>query len=197
MTHPAVCQNNQAIEQEKAWLKAIAETQCESAFSKLFDRYAPKIKAFILAAQPGSSSLADELVQEVMLKIWQKAHYYQAVKASPSTWIYTLARNARIDHFRKHQKHQSDIDAEIVYAQTIDETQDLFQAAQQKQANKKLFEAIETLSEEQTQVIAKIYMEGKTHQQVSDELQLPLGTVKSRIRLALGKLGLSLRSSLS
>ncbi|MCY4043929.1 MAG: sigma-70 family RNA polymerase sigma factor [Cellvibrionales bacterium] len=184
--------NDAEVQEEQAWLAAIANSQDEIAFSCLFDRYAPKIKAFCLAKSPGSITMADELVQEVMVKIWQKAHLYHPELASPSTWIFTLARNTRVDFFRKQHRHQTDITAEDIYDDLIDETQDLFIAAHQKQQQKHIQQAMSHLSLDQTEVIAKVYMEGKSHSQVADELQLPLGTVKSRIRLALSKLGLSL-----
>ena len=184
------------IHQEKTWLAAIAEKQDETAFSELFDRYAPKIKAFCLAQSPGSVSLADELVQEVMVKIWQKAGLYKSDIASPSTWIFTLARNARVDFFRKQNRHQSDITTDDIYEELIDESQDLFLTARQNQQKLHITRALDTLSFDQTEVISKVYMEGKSHSQVADELQLPLGTVKSRIRLALSKLGVTLGESL-
>ncbi|NRA42047.1 MAG: sigma-70 family RNA polymerase sigma factor [Pseudomonadales bacterium] len=174
-------------------MHAVAEKRDEQAFANLFDVFAPKVKAYSLAQQPGAVMVADELVQEVMLKIWNKAHLFSAGKASVSTWIFTMARNARIDYLRKNGRFVSEIDPEDIYNQQVDESQDLFSAVQQKQLQASIQQSISLLPNEQAQVLAKVYMEGKSHQQVADELSMPLGTVKSRVRLALGKLEVMMR----
>jgi RNA polymerase sigma-70 factor (ECF subfamily) len=172
----------------KCLIKAVAEDRDEQAFAGLFDDFAPKIKAFSLAAQPGATMVADELVQEVMLKIWNKAHLYNPEKASVTTWLYTLARNARIDYLRRNGRFSSEITSDDIYQDILDETQDLFTLTQQKQTAQRIRSSLKTLNEDQSLVLSKVYMEGKTHQQTAEELQLPLGTVKSRVRLALNKL---------
>ena len=182
--------------ERETWVQgmhAVAEKRDEQAFANLFDVFAPKVKAYSLAQQPGAVMVADELVQEVMLKIWNKAHLFSAGKASVSTWIFTMARNARIDYLRKNGRFVSEIDPEDIYNQQVDESQDLFSAVQQKQLQASIQQSISLLPNEQAQVLAKVYMEGKSHQQVADELSMPLGTVKSRVRLALGKLEVMMR----
>ncbi|CAH0991223.1 ECF RNA polymerase sigma factor RpoE [Sinobacterium norvegicum] len=174
----------------------IGDEQDEQAFSQLFDIFAPKIRAFSLAAQPGASMVADELVQDVMLKIWNKAHLYQPKKAAASTWIFTLARNARIDYLRKNGRYSSDIDPEDIYLNIVDESQDVFAATQQKQDEDNIRLSMAQLPVDQQQVLAKVYMEGKSHQQTANDLALPLGTVKSRVRLALSKLEVIMRRAL-
>lgn len=193
---------NQSFQQEQdsktliALIARVADHRDEDAFSMLFDHFAPRIKSFGLAFKPDAGISADELVQEVMLKIWMKAHQYQEEKASPTTWVYTLARNARIDHYRKTQRHSESLDAEEIYLNFPDEAPGPFMAAQRKQTEKKVANALNTLPVDQNRVLSKVYMEGKTHHQIADELELPLGTVKSRIRLALGKLGILLENDL-
>jgi RNA polymerase sigma-70 factor (ECF subfamily) len=174
----------------------IGDNQDEQAFAQLFDIFAPKLRAFSLAAQPGASMVADELVQDVMLKIWNKAHLYQPKKAAASTWIFTLARNARIDYLRKNGRYSSDIDPEDIYLNIVDESQDVFAATQQKQDEDNIRQSMSQLPVDQQQVLAKVYMEGKSHQQASIDLGLPLGTVKSRVRLALSKLEVIMRRTL-
>jgi RNA polymerase sigma-70 factor (ECF subfamily) len=177
----------------QSYLSAIAERQDEQAFALLFDDFAPKIKAFSLKAHPGATMVADELVQEVMLKIWQKAHLYNPSKAAVTTWIYTLARNARIDYLRRNGRFSSEICADDIYEDILDESQDLFSLTQQRQSEDQIRQSLHQLPEDQSIVLSKVYMEGKTHQQTAQELRLPLGTVKSRVRLALGKLEVMLR----
>ena len=181
------------VKRWQGYLLAIAEHQDEQAFALLFDDFAPKIKAFSLAAQPGANMVADELVQEVMLKIWQKSHLYNPAKAAVTTWIYTLARNARIDYLRRNGRHTSEICADDIYQDILDESPDLFSLTQQRQSEEYIRQSLPELPEEQSTVLNKVYMEGKTHQQPAQELRLPLGTVKSRVRLALGKLEVLLR----
>jgi RNA polymerase sigma-70 factor (ECF subfamily) len=196
--HMQAKQEIKDIEREK-WrvcITAVAETKDEQAFSQLFDDFAPRIKAFSLAAQPGATMVADELVQEVMIKVWNKAHLFDANKASVITWIYTLARNARIDYLRKNGRFSSEISSDDIYNDILDDSPDLFSITQQKQLEVKIRGSLNTLPFDQSLVLSKVYMEGKTHQQTAEELQLPLGTVKSRVRLALNKLEVLLRSDL-
>lgn len=185
--------HNEQLAKWQQCISAIANSQDEQAFSMLFDDFAPKIKAFSLAAHPGATMVADELVQEVMLKVWNKAHLYNQQKASVTTWIYTLARNARIDYLRRNGRFSSEICSDDVYAGILDDSPDVFALTQQRQVEQHIRESLDELPQDQRQVLAKVYMEGKTHQQTAEELHLPLGTVKSRVRLALGKLEVMLR----
>lgn len=190
---PSLDKKEQDLARWQQYIKAIAEHRDEQAFARLFDDFAPKVKAFSLAAQPGASMIADELVQEVMLKIWNKAHLYNPAKASVTTWLYTLARNARIDYIRRNGRFSSEISSDDIYNDILDDRLDLFSLTQQKQTEQLIRSSLSELPIDQSQVLAKVYMEGKTHQQTAAELQLPLGTVKSRVRLALNKLEVLLR----
>ncbi|WP_018014244.1 sigma-70 family RNA polymerase sigma factor [Teredinibacter turnerae] len=172
-------------------IKSVADTRDRKAFERLFDHFVPLLRAFSLSAQPGAYILADEVAQEVMIKVWKKAHTYNPDVASVSTWIFTLARNARIDYLRKNSRHQSDIDPENVWGDLVDEGNDPFLAAQQKRNETMIRDSLAELPEEQKTALMKVYMEGKTHKEVATDLGLPLGTVKSRIRLALHKMAIS------
>jgi len=167
---------------------AIAEQRDQVALARLFDHYAPKIRSFCLAAQPGANLMADDIAQEVMIRIWNKAHTYKPEAASLNTWVFTIARNARIDYLRKNSRYQSDIDPEYLWQNIVDENSDPFQDAQQKRDQQMIQQSLKKLPVDQRQVLSKVYLEGKTHKEAAEELSLPLGTIKSRVRLALQKL---------
>lgn len=165
--------------------------QDRKAFADLFNHFAPKIKAFALSKPYGNnpSQFADELIQEVMIKVWNKADNYNPSLAGASTWIFTIARNCRIDMIRRNLRHSYPLEADELLHELEDEDGvQPFQAAQQQNLERDIRACLDQLPHDQAQVIAMVYMEGKSHQEVADELQLPLGTVKSRVRLALTKL---------
>jgi len=178
----------QSDEQRIDDMFAIAEHRDQAALARLFDHYVPKVRAFCLAKQPGANLMADDIAQEVMIRIWNKAHTYKKESASLNTWVFTLARNARIDYLRKNSRHQSDIDPEYLWQNIIDENADPFKDAQQKKDQERIQQGLDKLPPDQKQVLAKVYLEGKTHKEAAEELSLPLGTIKSRVRLALHKL---------
>jgi len=169
-------------------LQRVAAQRDRQAFAELFAHFAPLLKAFALSS-PGMSSnaLAEELVQEVMLKVWNRAVTFDASKAAASTWIYTLARNCRIDLLRRRNRLREEVDVDELWDFGSDA--DAPEASLHRERSEvDVRESLRTLPAEQRQVIAKVYMEGKSHSEVAEELGLPLGTVKSRIRLALSKL---------
>ena len=167
-------------------LRLIAKNQDRAAFTRLFRHFAPLMKAFALSGSTMSANHADELVQEVMLKVWQKAGGFNPEKAAASTWIYTIARNCRTDLYRRLQKFDTPLSANDV-ADNL-ETEEAFMALHQKRSGERVRQLMGELPGDQAQILAKVYMEGKSHSEVAAELDLPLGTVKSRVRLALQKL---------
>ena len=169
-------------------LEKVAENQDRQAFEKLFDHYAPLIRAYSLAREPGADLVADELVQEVMTRVWLKADKYNSKLANLNTWIFTLARNCRIDYLRRNSRYLTEIDPTDIFNNIEDETPGPFQRVQQSRAEENIRAELKNLPAEQSEILTKVYLEGKSHQQASDELKLPLGTVKSRVRLALKKL---------
>lgn len=174
-------------------LVAIGERQDRAAFTRLFRHFAPLIKAFALSGSAMSASHADELVQEVMVKIWQKAAGFDPEKAAASTWVYTIARNCRTDMFRRLQKFDTPLSAEDFSPEQDDE--ELFAQLQTRRNAERIRELMRTLPPEQMQILAKVYMEGKSHAEAAAELDLPLGTVKSRVRLAIQKLQIQFEDS--
>lgn len=191
MTHG----ESQTQQQEtlKECLLKVATHRDKQAFETLFDHYVPLIRAYSLAREPGANLLADELAQEVMIKLWVKADTYKPQLANVNTWIFTLARNCRIDYLRRNGRFVSDIDPTDIFTAIEDQGPGPFQQAQQQRLEQNIHSGIEQLPQEQSEVLSKVYLEGKSHQQASAELGLPLGTVKSRIRLALQKLQLVIR----
>ena len=170
-------------------LVQIGDSNDRAAFTRFFRHFAPLIKAFALAGSSLSAAHADELVQEVMFKVWQKAGDFDPTKASASTWIFTITRNARIDYLRKHNRH--DIASQPLEADDIwDESPDNqpFSYLQRKRDKENVDSFLKSLPSEQSRCIEKVYIEGKSHTEIAEELGLPLGTVKSRVRLGLKKL---------
>jgi RNA polymerase sigma factor (sigma-70 family) len=167
-------------------LTLIGQHEDRAAFTRLFRHFAPLMKAFALSGSTLSANNADELVQEVMLKVWQKAGAFNAEKAAASTWIYTIARNSRTDLFRRLQKFDTPLSADDVSGSQ--ESEEAFMVLHQKRGRDKIRGLINELPNDQAQILAKVYMEGKSHSEVAGELDIPLGTVKSRVRLALQKL---------
>lgn len=170
-------------------LQKVSADEDRQAFSELFQHFAPLIKGFCLAKpvpnQP--TNLADELVQEVMIKVWQKASSFDPRKASASTWIFTLARNCRIDLLRRGNRHIAQpLESDDIWA-AEDESTPVTQLQRARDVNV-IAAACDTLPPDQQTVISKVFVEGKTHVEAAQELALPLGTVKSRVRLALKKL---------
>lgn len=173
-------------------LEKVAKSQDRSAFEAIFSHFGPLIKSFAISSNLHfqGDHLPDELVQDVMMTIWRKAALYDAKKAAPSTWIFTIARNQRINILRKLNKYRNDLDADDVWDLEADD--DLFSDVRETRIQKQVQEHMSSLSVDQKQIISKVFLEDKSHQQVSDELGLPLGTVKSRVRLAMQKLKLNL-----
>jgi RNA polymerase sigma factor (sigma-70 family) len=167
-------------------LQLIAKNQDRAAFTRLFRHFAPLMKAFALSGSTFSGNHADELVQEVMLKVWQKAAAFNPDKAAASTWVYTIARNCRTDMYRRLQKFDTAVSAEDIGADY--ETEEAFLMLHQRRSRENIRELMKQLPADQAQILAKVYMEGKSHSEVAGELDLPLGTVKSRVRLAIQKL---------
>jgi RNA polymerase sigma-70 factor (ECF subfamily) len=175
-------------------MSRVSEARDKQAFEQLFDHFAPLIKGYLLSLPSTyfTANMAEELTQEVMLSIWRKAHLYDATKASAATWVFTIARNLRVDAIRKHSKHQNDVCADDVWYEEVDPAQEPIRSLQRMTTEKTIRESLSILPIEQKQVLSKVFMEDKSHQAVADELGLPLGTVKSRVRLALQKLRINL-----
>ena len=170
-------------------LAKVAETRSRAAFSELFSHFAPKLQAYA-TRQFGNEQTAMDLVQETMTNVWHKAHLFKPDRGSPSTWIFTIARNIRFDLLRKNKKRKDDISADELWpilAEQNDNLDDGY-ALDNDVLMQEIAHYYAQLPDPQRVVVEKIYIEGKSQQEVSDSLGIPLGTVKSRTRLALKKL---------
>jgi RNA polymerase sigma-70 factor (ECF subfamily) len=152
----------------------VANNQDKQAFVILFKSYAPKLKSWLIKGG-ASSSIAEEIIQETFLTLWQKAPLFNPEKASVATWIYTIARNKKIDKLR--QEHYP----ELIVEMASDGTHN-------PDTKKDVRKALKVLNGEQFTVIYKNFFEGRTHQEIAKQEGVALGTVKSRARLALKKL---------
>lgn len=188
--HPMDQPKPQASLQWNEHLLRVAHTRDQQSFKALFNHFGPLIKSYFTAKFPAQSSaqVMEELVQEVMLKVWQKAATYDSAKAAASTWIFTLARNTRIDMLRRHNKYANttSLETEEVWEDTTEDGP--YSLLKQNRDATSIQDSLRMLPEEQALVIRKVFMEGKSHSEVAEELNLPLGTVKSRVRLAQIKL---------
>lgn len=172
-----------------ALLALVANEQSRQAFSELFHYFAPRLKAYA-TRQFGNEQTAMDLVQETMTNVWNKAHLFKPDRGSASTWIFTIARNIRFDFLRKNKHRQHDLSADELWpvlAETNDSLDDDY-ALDDDLLMQQLAGYCESLPKAQRTVIELIYVEGKSQQEVADALGIPLGTVKSRTRLALQKL---------
>jgi RNA polymerase sigma factor (sigma-70 family) len=170
-----------------ALLAAIAERQDHLAFAQLFDRFAPRMEAY-LRRLGAEQTLAEDLTQEVMLVLWQRAGLYDPTRATVSTWIFTIARNRFIDAIRRRP---SEMESDV-YAIGVPADDDTERSLYLTQLERHLRRAVASLPSEQSQLIEHGYFRDKSQSALADEFDLPLGTVKSRQRLALGRLRLHL-----
>jgi len=162
-------------------LTAIAERKDRKAFQRLFESFAPKLKSFAMRNGVGME-LAEEVVQETFIRIWRKAEQFDSTKASASTWIYTIARNQRIDLLRKRHRPEPDFEDPAFVPDAEPQPSEII--ARDEEANK-LRNSINLLSPEQQAVLKLAFLEELPHVEVAEKLDIPLGTVKSRIRLAM------------
>ena len=167
-----------------ALLVAVGETRDVAAFQSLFRYFAPRVRAYM--ARPGNSGVnPDEIMQETMVAVWNKAAMYDPAKGGASTWIFTIARNLRIDAYRRERRPEFDPN-DPAFVPEAEVPAD--RAIETRQSANSLRQAIETLSQEQSEVLRLCYFEDNSQSVIAERLNLPLGTVKSRLRLAFAKL---------
>ncbi|MCK7458436.1 sigma-70 family RNA polymerase sigma factor [Idiomarina aminovorans] len=178
-----------AADKAAALLTEIAENRSRAAFSEIFRLFAPKLQSYA-TRQFGNEQTAMDLVQETMTNVWHKAHLFKPDRGSPSTWIFTIARNIRFDLLRKNKKRKDDISADELWPILSEQNDSLDDgyALDHDVLMQEISHYYAKLPDAQRVVIEKIYIEGKSQQEVSDALGVPLGTIKSRTRLALKKL---------
>jgi RNA polymerase sigma-70 factor (ECF subfamily) len=162
----------------------VAQRRDREAFAGLFHWFAPRVKRYMqrLGVDP---ELAEDLAQETLVQIWRKAGQYDPCKAAPSTWVFTVARNLRIDRIRRQRLFEVELTDE---ADAEDEREDSHQRMLERLDSGRLAALLAGLPADQMEVIRLAYFEGLSHAEVGKALDVPLGTVKSRLRLALARL---------
>ena len=165
-----------------AEILAVRDARDDRAFARLFAHFAPRVKAFLMKSG-SSAEFAEECAQEVMATVWRKAHMFDGSKASVSTWIFTIARNRKIDMIRKQRRPEPE---DLPWGPESDPDQeDVLILAEE---TNKLGQALAALPEKQRKLIERAYFGELSHSEIAAETGLPLGTIKSRIRLALERL---------
>jgi RNA polymerase sigma-70 factor, ECF subfamily len=170
---------NPRNDQYAVFLKRVAETRDRAAFSALFDHFAPRVKSFMI--RKGSNpEQAEDLVQEAMIAVWNKAAMFSTDRGSVSTWIFTIARNLRIDRLRR-EKSQLYTDLEDFDAPDL--RGDAEESLGRSQEDNHVATALAQIPEEQRQLLILSYVEDVPQSEIATRLNIPLGTVKSRMRL--------------
>ncbi len=170
-------------------LIAVAENKDRTAFADLYAHFAPRIKAFMLKRGCDSAN-AEEVAQMTMVAVWQKASMFRPEKASAATWIFTIARNLHIDIVRKAKRPEPDPN-DPFFVPDGDKPAD--EGIADAQDASRVRAAIENLPAEQEEVLRLSFYEDMSHGEISTALNLPLGTVKSRLRLAFRRIRNELR----
>ena len=165
-------------------LLRVGSDRDRSAFEKLYEHFAPRLKSFLLRIGSDVSS-AEEICQESMIMVWRRAETFNPDSAGASTWIFTIARNKRIDKLRKDNRPLPDLNDPLFFQMPVDKSDDILERVEEEQ---KIKNALKNLPLEQAKLILSAYYEEKSHRKIADETNLPLGTVKSRIRLAINRL---------
>lgn len=173
-------------------LVAIGENRDEAAFADVYSYYAGRIKSFLMG-KGMNDEIAEELTQEIMLTVWRRAVSYDPKKAAASTWLFTIARNRRIDYLRGNSRIEVELDDEMLDIEST-ETDPQAKFVSDSQSAKQLERALAKLPQEQRQVMHLSYFRGQSHGAIAKWLDLPIGTVKSRIRLAMQAVRSSLQS---
>ena len=188
-THPTEAAEARA--RLTALLMNVAARQDRAAFTELFAFFAPRVKAYLmrLGAPPVE---AEEIAQDVMVTVWRRAETFDAARASASTWIYTIARNRRIDMIRRKRRPELDPNDPMFVPEPEPAADAIIETAERED---RLREALKLLSPEQRALLQRAFFDGLSHSEIAASSGLPLGTVKSRLRLAFAHLRKALDGS--
>lgn len=165
-------------------IEAVARTQDRDAFASLFAHFAPRLKSYLMGLGT-SAAAAEELVQETLLAVWRKAASFDRSRAGAATWLFTIARNLRIDAARRERTALA-YAVDVTDEPEAPEQPDAEVSATQREG--RVREAMKTLPSDQAAVIRLAFFQEKAHSEIADALGIPLGTVKSRVRLAMARL---------
>jgi RNA polymerase sigma-70 factor, ECF subfamily len=159
--------------------------QDRDAFAALFEYFAPRVKTMMMRSGIPDQR-AEDLAQDTMLMVWHKAHLFDPAGGGPSAWIYTIARNLRFDALRREQRAQRAEDQAIQEPDVGPSLPDAQLAS--SEAEDKVRVCLANLSAEQLEVVRLSFFEDRPHPEMAQALGIPLGTVKSRLRLAMKRL---------
>jgi RNA polymerase sigma-70 factor (ECF subfamily) len=165
-------------------VRAIASRRDPAAFAALFDLYGGRLKGWLMRSG-SSAEAAEDLVQETLLTLWRKAELYDPGRASVSAWVFTIARNARIDRLRQDNRSKQYLHYELVEPEQPERPDVLLDSVEREE---RVRAALGRLSDEQVRVVRLSFFEGRAHGDIAASLGIPLGTVKSRLRLAMARL---------
>jgi RNA polymerase sigma-70 factor (ECF subfamily) len=165
-------------------LEAVAQDGDRQAFARLFDYFAPRLKTFMRKLGT-EDCVAEELAQEAMLIVWRKAPSFNRTKASVGTWVFAIARNLRIDMLRHEKRPEIDLNDPSLVADPVPRADEIVASGQFQQ---QIIAAMATLPNEQAEVVTLSFYEDAPHSEIAARLRIPLGTVKSRLRLALQRI---------
>lgn len=165
-------------------IRRVAELRDKKALTRLFELFAPRIKSMMLRLGADAAQ-AEDLTQEALLAVWRKAHLYSPAKGAASTWIFTIARNLRIDLVRR-QSNKPWVDLDTV--EMPSDAPIATQTVETAQVIDRVSRALERLPEEQRKVVELSFVQDLAHSEIAERIGIPLGTVKSRLRLAYERL---------
>jgi RNA polymerase sigma-70 factor, ECF subfamily len=172
-------------------LRRIAERSDPGAFRELYEAYGPRVKAYMIR-RGADAGTAEDLAQETLLTVWRKAALYSGDRGSMTTWVFAIARNLRIDRLRREVPWQELPEGRL--AEASDEPLP-DEAVAEKERQQRVQSALAALPPEQKEVVALAYLEGLSHSEIADRLGMPLGTVKSRMRIAYQKIRQTLENA--
>jgi RNA polymerase sigma-70 factor (ECF subfamily) len=165
-------------------LQAIAADGDRTAFERLFRHFGPRLKTFVMRRGLNATT-AEEIVQETMLSVWRKASYFDSSRAGVATWVFTIARNLSIDHQRR-DRGGAEPEEDPSDMQEPQPSGEALLIAEER--DERVRAALTKLSAEQLAVVKLSFFSEKPHVEIAEELGIPLGTVKSRVRLAMQRL---------
>jgi len=171
-------------------LQRIAERADPAAFRELYEAYGPRVKAYMMR-QGADAGTAEDLAQETLLTVWRKAALYAGDRGSMTTWVFAIARNLRIDRLRREVPWQELPEGRLTEASSEPLPDE---AMAEKERQERVQAALAELPPEQKDVVILAYLEGLSHSEIAERLGLPLGTVKSRMRIAYQKIRQTLES---
>lgn len=164
-------------------LRRVGERGDREAFARLYGHFAPRIKAYL--TKIGAAEQADDLAQETMVKVWRKAAQFEPEKASAATWIFAIARNARVDALRRRARPELDPEEPALLPQAEIAADAQVERGERDAA---IWRVFSQLPPNQREVVALHFYEDEPHSAIAERLNIPLGTVKSRLRLAFARI---------